>query len=79
MELVSQISHVLTAIIAVMAVLTGLGFIFNMLLNPLKESHVQIKKDFEKMRREVSEVHKEMREDFKVLDSKINQLLLKNT
>ena len=77
--IIESISIVLTTIIAVTAVLTGLGFIFNMLLNPLKESHIQIKKDFEKMHEDFKRLDsnfKKLDSNFNELNSKVDQLLI---
>ena len=44
MEILQEMQHILTTIIAVMATLTGMGFVFNILLTPLKDNQARIEK-----------------------------------
>ena len=48
-----DLSLVLMTIIAVMALLTGLGFIFNLLLNPVKERLYHLEEDISKIKEAV--------------------------
>ena len=68
----------MTTIIAVMAALTGLGFVFNILLAPLKENQARIEKrmdQFEARMRQFEARMGQFESKLGQFESKLDQLL----
>ena len=46
----------LTTIVALIAVMTGLGFIFNLLLKPIKDNQARMENDIASLKEDVSAI-----------------------
>ena len=57
----------LTFIIAFVAVFTGLGILFNMILSPVKNNQKIIQADFKELKQDYKEFREEMKADYKEL------------
>ena len=68
-----DIQIVLTTVLVVLASISGLGYVFNLLLKPVKENQVRTQSDL----KEVKEDLKDFKKDFKDLNYKVDKLLLK--
>ena len=66
-----------TAILTFFAVLTGLGYLFNLLLRPLKENQDQLKKNQDQLKKNQDQLKRELTENISRLESKIDNLLKK--
>ena len=78
MEVFHELQHILTTIIAVMAALTGMGFVFNILLKPLKENQARIEKRIDKLEARMDQFEArldQLEARMGRLESKLDQLL----
>ena len=73
---------VMSTIIALCAVMAGLGFIFNILLGPVKETQAALKTEVRELQKGQVRLEKgqallktELQKDFQNLESKLNLLL----
>ena len=65
------------AVIAFVAVMTGLGFVFSLILAPVKESQAQLKEsqaDLKKSHAELKESHVELKEGHARLERRLDSL-----
>ena len=62
-------------VIAVIALLTGLGFIFNTLLKPVKKDIAKMESDIATFKTEVKADIATVKADIATLESKIDQLI----
>lgn len=60
MEALQDFSSLFQALIAFCAVFTALGFLFNVLLNPLKENQAKMEKDIHTVKKDIDTVKKEL-------------------
>ena len=60
MEALHDFSSLFQALIAFCAVFTALGFLFNVLLTPVKENQAKMEKEFDTVKKEIDIVKKEL-------------------
>ena len=60
MGALQDFSSLFQALIAFCAVFIALGFLFNVLLNPVKENQVKMEKEFDTVKKEFDTVKKEI-------------------
>lgn len=74
METLQMLMPLFTAVIAFMAVLTGLGFVFNLLLKPVKENQVRMEEQLDKLEIKIGKIDK-LEQDFSDLKSSVEAVL----
>ena len=69
--LIMEYQIILTTLIAFVAVMTGLGFIFNLLLKPVKDNQARMEKELTVVKNDINSLKEDV--------STIKQAVLKNT
>lgn len=63
MGIMESLQFLLISVIAFVAVMTGLGFAFNLLLKPVKENQTRMEKDINTLKEDVSVIKQAVLKD----------------
>ena len=70
-----ELTPIFQAIIAFVAVLTGLGIVFNLLLGPIKYNQANMENRIEHIEKRMDHIEKRMEKRMDRIESKLDQLL----
>ena len=73
------IALVLTSVISFCSVFAGLGFVFKILLQPVRENQASMQKELKEFKTEVKEFKTEVNGELKELNIKLDKILSKQS